>query len=467
MLFKGIIFSVEETHLVVLSDNGSINKIQKRAHAQVGQKIYYTNEDYVFTPHRNHLINLHVRKIALIAAMFIFVVLLTNIFNLNTEINLPNEISVATIMTIDINPSVKLALDESANVLEVRAINHDASTLDFTGIVGLSAEDAVEKIVLLAQNAGFIDSEDLVDDYVLITTVSLSDNIDTNTQNELPNNSQIDALKVKIEEKVASSEVLKDVNVAIIKANKIEMKIAEEKQVPIGLYVVQGNIEDHGEDITVKEYFSHQAQVESFKNKGEIIQQNNEAKLRLITKYINKLRDRSYDVSILEKELAVENPDINYLLDQIRTIWAELDEASNADHNNNNSSNNGHSSIHQETTESDHPDNDKTKSNGKSNGNTKNDDGNNGNTKNENNGNKKNETNDSSNDVENSTNSNTDNHYDDNGDVNSTNGHDNDDNSNEDHNNPNDNDNNSNKGNKDHDDTRNQNSGGTSNGRGQ
>lgn len=466
MLFKGIIFSVEETHLVVLSDNGAINKIQKRDHALVGQKIYYTNEDYVYTPHHNNLINLHLRKLALVAAMFIFI---GSIINLNTEIGLPNEISVATIMTIDINPSVKLALDENAKVLEVRAINHDASTLDFTGIVGLSAEDAVEKIVLLAQNAGFINSEDLIDDYVLITTISLDDENGTNTQNDLQDNSQIDALKVKIEEKVASSEVLQDVNVAIIKANKVEMKIAEEKQVPIGLYVVQGNVEDHGENITVKEYFSHQAQVETFKNKGEIIQQNNEAKLRLITKYINKLKDRSYDVTILENELAVENPDINYLLDQIRAIWTELDEASNGDHNNNsnNSSNNGHPSIHQETTESDQPSPDNDNNNGKNNGNTKNDDRNNGNTKNENNGNKKNETNDNTNDVENSTSSSTDNLYDDNGDVNSTNGHDNDDSSNEERNNPNDNDNNSNKGNKDHDDTRNQNSGGTSNGRGQ
>ncbi len=347
MLFKGIIIKIEETHLIVLNGEGVFEKIHKKENAQIGQKIIYTAEDCVKTTRKDNVYSFQLRKVVFVAAMFVFVVLLSNFFGMKTDINLPNEISIATIMTIDINPSVKLALDEEDKVLEVTAINKDASTLDLSGIVGLTAADAVEKVVSLALNAGYINSEDLIDDYVLITTISLlADSnqkiADSNQKlavsqfvdkQPITSNPHLDELKVKIEEKVANSEVLKEVNVAIIKASKVEMKIAEEKHVPVGLYVVNGDIDFNGENSTVKEYFSHQDQVDDFKNKGVVIQQDKEAIIKLINNYIEKLRAHSYDVSTLENALNDEKVNPEQILEQIRVIWKQF-ETQNHDNQN-------------------------------------------------------------------------------------------------------------------------------------
>jgi hypothetical protein len=333
-----------------MSDDGNFNRIQKKVDAQIGQKIFYTNEDFIVTPHKNNLFTFKLRRVALFAAMFIFAVILAGVFNLKTEIDLPNEISVATIMTIDINPSVKLSLDDNGRVLEVKAINQDAETLDFSGIVGLSAENAVEKIVSLALDAGFINSDDLVEDYVLITTISLMDENDSNLHVDTEFNPQLDALKVKIEDKVRESNVLQDVNVAIIKATKVDLRLAEDKKVPVGLYVLQGNQDDQELHQSVKEYFSHPDQVVAFKNKGEIIPPNKEAKLKLINKFIEKLKFQSYDVTSLENELSKEDVDVDNLLEQIRTIWGQFDNNINggkpgdiSNESNNDEKNNGSS----------------------------------------------------------------------------------------------------------------------------
>lgn len=356
MLLKGIIFSIEENYLIVMSDDGNFNRIQKKVDAQIGQKIFYTNEDFIVTPHKNNLFTFKLRRVAIVAAMFVFAVILAGVFNLKTEVDLPNEISIATIMTIDINPSVKLSLDDNGRVLEVKAINQDAETLDFSGIVGLSAENAVEKIVSLALDAGFINSDDLVEDYVLITTISLMDENDSNLQVDTEFNPQLDALKVKIEDKVRESNVLQDVNVAIIKATKVDLRLAEDKKVPVGLYVLQGNQDDQELHQSVKEYFSYPDQVVAFKNKGEIIPPNKEAKLKLINKFIEKLKFQSYDVSSLESELSKADVDVESLLEQIRTIWGQFDNninggkpgdtstESNNDEKNNGSSNPGNGS---------------------------------------------------------------------------------------------------------------------------
>ncbi len=62
-----------------------------------------------------------------------------------------------TRMTVDINPSVELMVDEENKVISVTALNDDAAIL-IVGetFVGKSAEDAVELIVTLASDTGYL-----------------------------------------------------------------------------------------------------------------------------------------------------------------------------------------------------------------------------------------------------------------------------------------------------------------------
>ncbi len=76
-------------------------------------------------------------------------------------------------VSIDINPSIELTVDENNKVVSVYAANEDANILLYEeeGILGASIEDAIAKITELAIELGYLDEENKV----VGTTVSSAD----------------------------------------------------------------------------------------------------------------------------------------------------------------------------------------------------------------------------------------------------------------------------------------------------
>ncbi len=71
-----------------------------------------------------------------------------------------NDAPESTRVTIDVNPSFELIVDEDKKVVSVTALNDDASVLLYgEALVGKTAEEATEIIVNLTVKAGYIDSE--------------------------------------------------------------------------------------------------------------------------------------------------------------------------------------------------------------------------------------------------------------------------------------------------------------------
>ena len=71
---------------------------------------------------------------------------------------------------IDINPSIELTLDAKNKVISVSGANEDGQVLLYgeSGIIGESAEKAVEKITKLAVSLGYLDE----DNSVVLTNVT-------------------------------------------------------------------------------------------------------------------------------------------------------------------------------------------------------------------------------------------------------------------------------------------------------
>ena len=348
---KGLILKIENDHLIVMTDDQSYIKLQKKNNCHIGQRILFTDEDMYIERVLARESYFMSRKFIAVAASLIMILSLSGVWGLiknlpetsvdialntteditlstteslaGTKDNTSDPAQVATVMTIDINPSVKLLLDAEDVVISIKAINKDAETLVFDGIVGMKAEDAVERIVDLARAGGFIDIEDLTEDYVLITTVSMDDD---DAENE-ENTAKLNTLKAKIEAKIENSDSLQEVNVAIIKATKVEMRLAEGKHVPIGLYVAKGKVEVKGEQVTVKEYFSNSEQVKEFENKGVIVDKKDEAKIRMANKFLDKLDKHNYITTDLRTALAAQDADIDAILDEIKAIWGALEGA--------------------------------------------------------------------------------------------------------------------------------------------
>ncbi len=70
----------------------------------------------------------------------------------------------ASYVSLDINPSIELTLDENDKVISVRGANEDGQVLLYgeSGIIGADVEAAVEKITSLAVDLGYLDKDNTV-----------------------------------------------------------------------------------------------------------------------------------------------------------------------------------------------------------------------------------------------------------------------------------------------------------------
>ena len=176
------------------------------------------------------------------------------------------------LVSLDINPSFELYTDADGKVVEIEAVNEDARTLDVYTLVGLPVDDAISKIIALATTAGFINPTDDVEDYVIVSSVLLAEeNEDSDKeQNELNN---------QIENGLAEDETLDDtLSVAIIKADQVAMFEAKGKDVPMGLYVINGMIENNGVMIPVSAFVSNSDNLNKLKNHAVIVGKDNKSK---------------------------------------------------------------------------------------------------------------------------------------------------------------------------------------------
>lgn len=84
-----------------------------------------------------------------------------------------------TFVSLDINPSIELTLDENNKVMSVYGANEDGQVLLYSeeGIVGADVEVAVQKITSLAIELGYLDEENAV---VLTSVTSAKDGVEEN-----------------------------------------------------------------------------------------------------------------------------------------------------------------------------------------------------------------------------------------------------------------------------------------------
>lgn len=241
---QGIIMKVYKNYSVVLSEQKYYRVINKTKMEQ-GQIILFSNEDLFNSIEQRSGIMRKFKVVAAVAAALL-VMVSAGIFM--------NQKAVASYVVVDINPSVQLEVNDEEIVIGYSALNDDAETLQLDYIVGLSVEKAVEYIAIQAEEAGFLNTEDLEDDFILVTTVSDEDGED---------------VKALLESLKETSEILKRVNVAIIDASEEEMDAALADNLPVGLVAIAGGTEL--EDLTVKSYFGDDANREAFEEEGYIL----------------------------------------------------------------------------------------------------------------------------------------------------------------------------------------------------
>ena len=259
------------------------------------------------------------RRIAVSAAALVMVFALGfTILQKGLVVNASKEVS---IVAIDINPSFQLSVDANNIVLKIRAMNKEAKTLNVSALIGKTAAEATKGIILMSFDAGFLKADDLVDDYVLVTTI--------NTDEDQPEVTE--ELHENLKNIIAAGGDISGYHVVIMKASKIERFEAEGKKVPVGMYVINGMVQHEGVWLSAEEFFSNPENKKNFEKKATIIERSVIKEKALIGRFLDKLEKEGVDVSAFGTRLENASEDLDALKTEVNDLWEATHKTSDLD----------------------------------------------------------------------------------------------------------------------------------------
>lgn len=135
---KGLIMELKKDYAIVMNDDGGMEKILIKPGMFVGQKIFYFEEDIVrASVQKSFRYSSFMKSFGSIAALFLIVFT----FFYNYSIN-----KTYAIVSLDINPSIQIEVDNNQKILNVTGMNDDGRNIDFTGVKGKNINDGIKII---------------------------------------------------------------------------------------------------------------------------------------------------------------------------------------------------------------------------------------------------------------------------------------------------------------------------------
>jgi len=288
------------------------------------------------------------KRVLWLAGLAMTLVLAMSVFYQTNWFRQDDSKIVSAIIAVDINPSFELSVNNATIVIKIEALNEDALALDTSSLIGLPAATVIEEIVKLATAAGFIDSTDLLDDYVVVSTVLMDQD---NLRLE-------DKLQTQLHDRIQLSDTLQCVNLVEIKASQIQKMEADGKDIPLGLYVLNGMVNTpDGTILSAKEFFSNPDNRLAIQDRVKI---NDVAELKIrdrIEVALQLLQADGIDITALQTRL--ENASLQDMLQIQSEVRTQLNDNGKPNDNGNGSDNGQQTQPNTETSpNTDAPNND-------------------------------------------------------------------------------------------------------------
>lgn len=226
---------------------------------------------------------------------------------------------VAGVVTVDLNPSLRIELSKDYTVLDVSGVNAEAQSMDLSSLKSLPIQEALMEIVRLTIEAGYLDPLALTSDYILITTVSYDGNDQTF-------NLDLKELLSKIQ---SESPSLDGFNLAFMRAQKQDLEDADDSNLPLWLYLLSKNNPDvvSSPTSTVQDYFEDEDLKTEFENEyGEVLEDDHEIDLEDLEEALDELEEHGVDVSEYRRRLATSGVDLNALKSEILVQLDRIEE---------------------------------------------------------------------------------------------------------------------------------------------
>lgn len=140
---KGLIMEIKDEYVIVLNDNGIMERIELKPGMEVGQKIFYFADDIVEAAaqtspkNKNYKIYNLMKTFGSMAALFLLV--FTFFHNITFD-------KTYAVVSLDINPSIQIEADSNQNIIKVEGMNDDGKNIDFGNLKGININDGIQKI---------------------------------------------------------------------------------------------------------------------------------------------------------------------------------------------------------------------------------------------------------------------------------------------------------------------------------
>lgn len=237
MKAKGTIMEINKNSMIIMTEDCGFQEIKKRQSVMEGMEIDYFPHE-VLTKRKSTF----TQKSFLSVAAVLIIMLISSYF---TSTGLKSILMPTAVLTIDINPSISLELNQQQEVIRVKALNEDAKSFPLNTIKKKDVREAVAQIILWAEEGGYIRPQE--DNYILLTTVSLRD--------EVAQEEELERLAAELTTSIeaASTEDIKKI-VLSINSNQETLKQAEKENVSVGkMEIIRKTTENNNDLINIEE----------------------------------------------------------------------------------------------------------------------------------------------------------------------------------------------------------------------
>ncbi|WP_136479218.1 AbfB domain-containing protein [Acetivibrio thermocellus] len=238
MKHKGIVLKLTKSKAIISTNDFQCYYIKRSPTIYVGKEVEFTNKDIVTK--KSVLI-----KPALSVACFIL--LIACVLSLSKIINNISP-KVFAYISVDINPSFEIEIDDMGNVLNLLPLNDDAKVIaDKLEIDKINVSNAIDIIINEAIKSNVINENEK--DFILVSS-TLNIKKEENSQQYQSEKEKLDIIINSLKDSIEKSG---KADVYIVQADVNEREAARSKGISTGRYVLYNKYKDLENDLSLED----------------------------------------------------------------------------------------------------------------------------------------------------------------------------------------------------------------------
>lgn len=232
MVYRGCVLSLEKDYAVVMTEEAEYIKVNMKNGLIVGKQILFMEDD-IYREKRST--PLYMLKYAAVFA----IVLLAAVFQIYINGVYKSDKIVAAIVTLDINPSIEIEINNEGRAISLIPLNEDGAVISDKSMTGKPIYNVISELLKNAEAKEYFKSGD---NFVLISMAPLTDGLNINLSD----------LEVNIRNMISGSDELKTINIVYASSDRAGLEEARLNKISIGRYYFYKKLKRVEPEITIE-----------------------------------------------------------------------------------------------------------------------------------------------------------------------------------------------------------------------